>query len=37
MKTLSLEPANFELSELYHRNVQSLNRLAHLNTSAIIL
>ena len=27
-ETVSLEPANFELSELYHRNVQSLNRLA---------
>ena len=38
MKTVSLEPANFELSELYHRNVQSLNRLAQLNfnTEAII-
>ena len=39
MKTVSLEPANFELSELYHRNVQSLNCLTKLNfnTSAIIL
>ena len=38
MKTVSLEPANFKLSELYHRNVQSLNRLAQLNfnTQAII-
>ena len=30
MKTVSLEPANFEISVLYHRNVQSLNRLAQL-------
>ena len=39
MKTVSLEPANFELLELYHRNVQSLNRLTQLNfnTYAIIL
>ena len=29
-----LEPANFELSELYHRDVQSLNRLAQLNFGA---
>ena len=34
MKTVSLEPANFELSELYHRNVQSLNNLAQLNFNA---
>ena len=27
----SLEPANFELSELYHRDVQSLNCLAQVN------
>ena len=26
MKTVSLEPANFELLELYHRDVQSLNQ-----------
>ena len=33
------EPANFELLELYHRDVQSLNRLAQLNfnTKAMIL
>ena len=38
MKIVSLEPANFELSKLYHKNVQSLNRLAQLNfnTQAII-
>ena len=30
-KLASLEPANFELSEIYHRDVQSLNRLAQLN------
>ena len=36
---LNLEPADFELSELYHRDVQSLNRLAQLNFNikAIIL
>ena len=28
MKLASLEPANFELSKLYHRDVQSLSRLA---------
>ena len=33
MKTVGLEPAKFELSEVYHRNVQSLNRLAQLNLS----
>ena len=27
----SLEPANYELSELYDRDVQSLDRLAQLN------
>ena len=39
MKLASLEPANFELSELYHRDVQSLNRLSQLNfnTETIIL
>ena len=43
METVSLEPANFELSKLYHRNVQSLNCLAqprvqlNFNTKAIIL
>ena len=31
MKTVSLEPPNFELSELYHRNFQSLNHLTQLN------
>ena len=38
MKTVSLEPANFELSELYHRDVQSLNRVPQIkfNTSAVI-
>ena len=30
-KLANLEPANFELSELYHRDAQSLNRLAQLN------
>ena len=30
-KLASLEIANFELSELYDRDVQSLNRLAQLN------
>ena len=39
MKTVSLEPANFELSKIYHRNGQSLNRLAqqNFNTKVIIL
>ena len=39
MRTESLRPANFELSELYHRNVQSLNLSAQLNfyTQTIIL
>ena len=32
-KTSSLEPSNFELSELYHRDVQSLSRLAQLNVN----
>ena len=30
MKTVSLEQPKFELSELYHRNVQCLNCLAQL-------
>ena len=29
----SLEPASFELSKLYHRDVQSLTRLAQLNVN----
>ena len=38
-ETVSLELANFELSELHHRNGESLNHLAqrNFNTSAIIL
>ena len=32
-KLASLEPANFELSKLYYRDVQSLSRLAQLNFS----
>ena len=31
MKIASLEPANFELFKLYHRDAQSLNRLVQLN------
>ena len=34
MKTGTLQPANFKHSELYHRDVQSLNRLAQLNFNA---
>ena len=38
-QVLKLETGNFELSELYHRDVQSLSRLAQLNfnSQAIIL
>ena len=31
LKLASLEPANFEPSQLYDRDVKSLNRLAQLN------
>ena len=38
MKTWRFRTSQLELSELYHRNVQPLNRLAQLNfdTQAII-
>ena len=32
----ALEPANFELSELYHRDVQSLNNFPQLNFNVSI-